>query len=252
MGRFATTVALYREFRPPYPQEFFRSVAQRLSLSSADALIDLGTGPGLIALGFGPYVGRIVGVDPEPAMLAVARRAAAHARQALTLIEAKAEALPADIGTFDIVTIGRALHWMDRDAMASLFERLRAPNGAIVVCSSNSAADGRNPWLADYNEARHFWSRPANAQRQRDLLAAVVRGTLFHVTDVLTVEASHELSASDLAQRVLTFSSSSPEVLAGRAEPMLRDVGQRLSPHSREGCLTEIIVSTAQIARRIA
>jgi SAM-dependent methyltransferase len=36
--------------------------------------VDLGTGPGLLALGFAPYVGRIVGVDPEPAMLEAARK----------------------------------------------------------------------------------------------------------------------------------------------------------------------------------
>src|SRR6478672_7724581 len=120
MGRFATTVPLYREFRPPYPTKFLNA-ARRLSLSRAHALIDLGTGPGSIALGFGRYVGRIVGVDPEPAMLAAARQAAAHASQAFTLIEGKAEALPADIGMFDVVTIGRALHWMDRDGIARLF-----------------------------------------------------------------------------------------------------------------------------------
>jgi ubiquinone/menaquinone biosynthesis C-methylase UbiE len=251
MGRFATTVPLYRAFRPPYPTEFFRNAAQRLSLSRAHALIDLGTGPGSIALGFGPYVGRIVGVDPEPAMLAAARQAAANASQALTLIKSKAEALPADIGTFDVVTIGRALHWMDRDGIARLFERLVAPGGAIVVCSSSSAADGRNRWLETYKEARRFWSPSANGQRQREALATILRGTPFQVTDVLKVETSHELTASDLAQRVLTFSSTSPEMLADKVEPMLRDVGERLSPHSRGGSLTEIVVSTAQIARRI-
>ncbi len=94
MGRFATTVALYEELRPPYPAEFFRTAAQRLSLGKEHALIDLGTGPGLLALGFVPYVGRIVGVDPEPAMIAAAKEAAARASQALTLIERKAEDLP--------------------------------------------------------------------------------------------------------------------------------------------------------------
>jgi len=130
MGRFATTVALYEELRPPYPPAFFRSVAQKLGLGSEHALIDLGTGPGLLALGFGPYVGRIVGVDPEPAMITAARKAAQRASQALTLIEGKAEALPADIGSFDVVTVGRALHWMNRDATLALFERLVAAEGA--------------------------------------------------------------------------------------------------------------------------
>src|SRR6266852_5500562 len=150
MGRFASTASLYEDLRPPYPPPFFRAVAQKLDLSSAHALIDLGTGPGLLALGFAPYVGRIVGVDPEPAMLATARQAAERASCAFTLIDGKAEDLPADIGRFDVVTIGRALHWMDRDAMPALFERLVAPGGAIVVCSSFSATDSRNPWLDDY------------------------------------------------------------------------------------------------------
>ena len=81
MGRFATTVALYEELRPPYPPAFFREVVQRLALDKQHALIDLGTGPGLLALGFAPYVGRIVGVDPEPAMLAAAKHAAGGLRK---------------------------------------------------------------------------------------------------------------------------------------------------------------------------
>jgi len=49
---------------------------------------------------------------------------------------------------------------------------------------------------------------------------------------------------------VLTFSSSSPEVVGDKTEAMLRDVEARLAPHSRDGHLTEIVVSSAQIARR--
>src|SRR5712672_4033714 len=101
MGRFATTVPLYGELRPPYLAEFFRNVAQRLRLGNEHALIDLGTGPGLLALGFAPYVGRIVGVDPEPAMLVAARKAA-RASKAITLIESKAEAIPGDVGSFHV------------------------------------------------------------------------------------------------------------------------------------------------------
>src|SRR3954468_23879908 len=116
MGRFATTVGLYEELRPPYPPVFFRSIAQKLGLGKQYALIDLGTGPGLLALGFAPYVGRIVGVDPEPAMIAAPREKPARSAQAFTLIQGKSEALPDRVGRFDVVTIGRALHWMAREA----------------------------------------------------------------------------------------------------------------------------------------
>jgi len=54
MGRFATTAELYEQYRPPYSTEFFQAVARKLALSKRHALIDLGTGPGLLALGFAP------------------------------------------------------------------------------------------------------------------------------------------------------------------------------------------------------
>jgi len=250
MGRFATTVPLYGELRPPYPAEFFRNVAQRLRLGNEHALIDLGTGPGLLALGFAPYVGRIVGVDPEPAMLVAARKAAARASKAITLIESKAEAIPGDVGRFHVVTIGRALHWMDRDRIAVLWERLVASDGTILVCSSNSATDGRNPWLDEYNKARRFWAESSAGERYYRQLGAVLQGTQFHVTDAITIETSRQISVSDLARRVLTFSSSSPAVLGNKVEPMLRDVQQRLLPLSCEGSVTEVVVSTAQVAKR--
>jgi SAM-dependent methyltransferase len=256
MGRFATTVALYEKFRPPYPAEFFRTVAQELSLRREQALIDLGTGPGLLALGFAPYVGRIVGVDPEPDMIAAARKAAAHASQAFTLIEGKAEDLPPGIGNFDVVTIGRALHWMDRDATLPVLERLVAPDGMILVCASFSAVDGSNPWLDEYDEARRIWSEASrwsearNATRLHRDLAAFFRGTPFHVGDLIKVEISHEVAVGDLARRVLTFSPSSPEMLGDRIEAMLRDVEERLRPLSHDGFVTEVVSAGARVAKR--
>lgn len=256
MGRFASTASLYEHLRPPYPGEFFRSVAHRLGLTKQSSLIDLGTGPGLLALGFGPYVGRIVGVDPEPEMLEAARRAATSAGQYLTLIEGKAETLAPDVGSFDVVTIGRALHWMDRDLTLALLDRLVAHNGAIAICASFSAIDGRNPWLDGYNEARRRWS-PAKlweeagrgTRTHRDL-PAFFRGSSFQPAELVTIEISHLVGLNDLAKRTLTYSSSSPEALGDNVEAMLRDVERHLASFSRDGVIAETIVSTAQILKR--
>ncbi|MCP3442149.1 class I SAM-dependent methyltransferase [Bradyrhizobium sp. CCGUVB14] len=256
MGRFASTASTYEHLRPPYPGEFFRSMAHELGLSERCALIDLGTGPGLLALGFAPHVGRIVGVDPEPAMLEAARQAAARAGQALTLIEGKAETLGSDIGTFDIVTIGRALHWMDRDATLVRLDRLVADDGAILICASFSVTDGRNPWLDGYNEIRRRWSptklweEAGKGTRTHRDLPAFFRGSAFTPTELVTVETSHTVSMQDLAQRTLTYSSSSPEALGDNVEAMLRDVESHLAAFSRDGAIAETIVSTAQIVKR--
>jgi SAM-dependent methyltransferase len=252
MGRFATTVPLYEKFRPPYPPEFFRTVARKLAFRPTHRLIDLGTGPGLLALGFAPYVGRIVGVDPEPAMLAAASAAAARAARDFTLIEGKAEALPADVGRFDVVTIGRALHWMATGPTAVLLDRLVAPGGGVVVCSSNSAADGRNPWVDEYGRARRLWSGSAEGERYGHVLRTLLDGTRFRLGETIAVESSHQVRVSDLARRMLTFSSSSPAVLGDKMEAMLLDVEQRLFPYSKSDLIDEVVISTAQVAREDA
>ncbi|MET4387435.1 SAM-dependent methyltransferase [Bradyrhizobium sp. F1.4.3] len=256
MSRFASTASLYEHLRPPYPPEFFRSVAQKLGLSKRCALIDLGTGPGLLALGFAPYVGHIVGVDPEPAMLEAARRAAARAGHALALIEGKAETLAPDIGSFDVVSVGRALHWMDRDPTLAVLDRLVARDGAITICASFPATDGRNPWLDGYNEARRCWSpvqlweEAGRGTRAHRDLPAFFRGSAFQPTESVAVETSHTVGVQDLARRTLTYSSSSPDALGENVEAMLRDVEKHLTSFSRDGMIAETIVSTAQIVKR--
>ncbi len=258
MGRFATTAELYELYRPPYPAEFFRTVARQLALSGQQALIDLGTGPGLLARGFAPYAGRVVAVDPEPRMLAAARAAAARAGADVTFLEGRAEDLPEDVGRFDVVTIGRALHWMDRNALGPLFARLVAPGGAVVVCASSSVRDNRNPWLDDYDVARRSWSHErllSDAGKGREThrnLAGILAPAGFGVVETVKVETTNQTSARDLARRVLTFSSSSPAAVGDRAEAMLADIEARLSPFSRDGVLTETVVSVADVARRLS
>ena len=256
MGRFASTAGLYEELRPPYPPAFFATVAQDLELSKQHALIDLGTGPGLLALGFGPYVGRVIGVDPEPRMLDAARAAAVRQGQTLTLIGGRAEDLGSEIGRFDLVTIGRALHWMDEAALGPLFQRLVTADGVVAVCASFSARDGRNAWLGAYNDARRAWSdqklwgESRRGERAHRELASVLAGSGFHAAETIAVETTHEVGMARLARRVLTFSSSSPAALGEKVDAMLADVEQRIAPFAREGTLTEVVVSTAQIARR--
>src|SRR5271156_4343809 len=112
MGRFASTVAYYENARPPYGAAFFAAVARELGFNRSQRLLDIGAGPGLLAIGFAPYCGAVVGVDPEPAMVEAARSAGARAGVAVEFIDGRFEDLAAGLGAFDVVTIGRAIHWL--------------------------------------------------------------------------------------------------------------------------------------------
>ena len=63
-------------------------VKEHLRLSDTDRLLDLGCGPGWLAMAFAPFVGTVVAVDPEPSMLEAARAAAAEIDVRIEFIEA--------------------------------------------------------------------------------------------------------------------------------------------------------------------
>ena len=180
----------------------------------------------------------------------------ADAGRDFALIEGTAESLAETIGVFDVVTIGRALHWMDRGATLAVLERLVARDGRILVCTSFSASDQRNPWLEDYNAVRRAWSPAAlwnesrgGARTHRDL-AGFFSGSAFHLADLIKVETSQTVSVRDLARRVLTFSSSSPDALGDNVDAMLRDVVYSLGSYSHDGEISEAVISTAQVVTR--
>jgi cyclopropane fatty-acyl-phospholipid synthase-like methyltransferase len=79
MGRFASTVEFYTRYREPYASAFFRTVAEQLALHGDEVLLDIGCGPGPLAIGFAPFVGSCTGLDPEAAMIEAAKAAAEEA-----------------------------------------------------------------------------------------------------------------------------------------------------------------------------
>ena len=159
-------------------------------------------------------------------------------------------------GSVDVVTIGMALHWMDRDASLARLDTLVAPSGMILVCSSHPATDGSNPWLDDYSSARrdwsdaNLWSESGSGARVHRNLDAFFRGTRFRLAGEIKVETHHDIGLRDLARRVLTYSSSSPQVLGDRVDAMLCDVEARLAAFSRQGAVTEAVASIAQLVTR--
>jgi len=248
MGRFASTVAYYESARPPYPYAFFARVAGELGFHRSQRLLDVGTGPGILAIGFAPYCLAVVGVDPEEAMIQASREAAARAGVALELIQGRFEDMADSLGAFDVVTIGRALHWLDPEPARSVLERVVAPGGWVVTCRARSVRDGRNPWLEAFNAVRDRWKgeRPAH---DRDAFFAA--GPFVH-RGKIRVEASQRLPVEWLADRVLSMSTTSPERLGDQVPEMRRSMRKALAPFALDGVVEEIVEAEADLFERMA
>ena len=246
MGRFASTVPYYESARPPYGAGFFAAVAEQLGFDRSQRLLDVGSGPGLLAIGFRPYCREVLGVDPEPAMVEAARVAAKRAGVAATFIEGRFEDLAPKLGAFDIVTIGRAIHWLDPEPARAALDRAAAPGGRVLVCGAWSVKDGRNSWLDAFNAVRDRWKgeRPAH---DHDAFFADGR---FVSTGTIRVEATYAVPVERFADRLLSMSTSSPERLGDEIPAMRSAMRQALAPFAADGVIEDIVEAQAEVFAR--
>ncbi|MFC9678963.1 class I SAM-dependent methyltransferase [Streptomyces sp. NPDC056948] len=131
---FSGTAAYYERGRLPYAAGLADALAEELRLDGEGRLLDVGCGPGTIALSLAHLFGEIVGVDPDSGMIAEAGRGAADRGVGARTrwVRARAEALPAGLGTFAVATFGQSFHWMDRDLVAATVRDMLRPGGALV------------------------------------------------------------------------------------------------------------------------
>ncbi len=249
MGRFDSTAPYYARYREPYPATFFLEMARRQRLEGRERLIDIGCGPGSLVIGFAPFVRSCVGVDVETEMLAVARVEAARAGVHVDLVQARIEDLPADLGEFDAVTIGRALHWFDRDEALAVLDRIVSPNGWIAICGTKTFGAAMHGWNGTFHEIRRAWSSDPDESRYHIDFAEWFRGSRFRKVDNVEVNESHQVTISDLIGRALSMSTTSPEALGDRRAGFEAALREALEPLSTGGIFDEQITAVAMIFR---
>ena len=125
---FHGTAPWYARYRPRYPAELIERLAVAARLDGTGRLLDLGTGPGFLAVPLAPYVEEVVAVDPDAGMLA-------ELPSSIRAVQGRAEDVDESWGSFRLVTIGRAYHWMD----PAVLERLPTDQVALVGEEQNAA-----------------------------------------------------------------------------------------------------------------
>jgi SAM-dependent methyltransferase len=134
---FAGAAEHYERGRLPYAPGLVDGFAAALGLDGTGRLLDVGCGPGTVALPLAASFAEVVGLDPDRAMLAEASRLAAERGVGnARWVAARAEDLPGALGPrpgrFRAVTFAASFHWMDRPRVAAVVRRLVEPAGVVV------------------------------------------------------------------------------------------------------------------------
>lgn len=168
MTGFSGAVATYyARHRRGYPPEVLDALVAAFGLDSGDTVVDLGCGTGQLSLPLAARSGAVVGVDPEPDMLALARRAALDTgvTNAAWLLGADRDlpVLGRLLGDRRIgaLTVAVAIHFMDRDRLFQAVRPLLRPGGGVAVVTN-----GVPLWLQEAEWSRALPARlPGTAAR---------------------------------------------------------------------------------------
>ncbi len=253
--RFRSTVPFYAAYRPTYPKTLIAMVANDLRLAPSDRLLDLGCGPGQLALAFAPFCRQIVAMDPEPDMLAAAAREAAQAGVAVTLIQGSSFDLAPELGLFRLVTMGRSFHWMDRKATLALLEAMVVADGGLAFFDEQAIGRSTGRWREIMQEAIAKFSTKSSTRAARSAPSwrsheEILLQSAFASLRRFGVVNRREIDADAIVGRALSMSSGSPDALGERRADFERELRQQLHELQPDGRFEEIVEMRALIARR--
>ncbi len=249
--RFQSTVPFYVEHRLRYPEALLAHVCRSVGLTRRDRVLDLGCGPGSLTIDLARYgAGDVIGFDPDAAMLAAARDAAAEADVAVTFVAASSYDLSPALGEFKLVTMGRSFHWMDRVATLAALDAVVDPEGAVVIISEVPEPARENGWKQIVKDVQYqFTGAPRGGSRHH---AAVLLDSAFSSIEVYGLIKRGYPTLDSILGRALSELESSPEALGDRIGAFEAELRARLSNYSPRGEFSEVVHFGALIARRPA
>lgn len=226
MDVFRGTAWYYAHFRPGYPPELIERLASAAGLGQTSRVLDVACGTGLVAIPLAARAGEVVAADAEPEMLAMLRLVAPAN---VTAVEARGEDVDESWGAFDLVTIGRALHWLGG---GPFLERLVPLTRQVALLGDRIADSEAHSIVLDVAQevAGERPKAPAWGVRYEEALA----GSAFSDVLDLSVEIVRTWTRDDLAGWAFSTSFASPERLGARRDEFERELRARLAPRYEE------------------
>ena len=165
-------------------QEAMVPFRRRVIGAAEGRVLEVGIGSGLNLPLYGPSVRSVIGLDPSPELLRMARDRAATALVPVELLEASAETVPLDDASIDtVVTTWTLCTIPDAPRALSELRRVLRPGGALLFVEHGRAPEfGVARWQ---DRLDPMWRRLAGGCHLNRKIDELISGSGFRI-DALT------------------------------------------------------------------
>ncbi len=244
---FASAAQFYVH-RPAYSADAIQWLVERLKLDGRGRLLDVGCGTGHVCLRLAGEFAASIGIDPSRAMLDVARGiAASHGIEGIDFRQLRAEDLPADLGSFRLVTFGASFHRTDRPRVANIVHTMLEPGGALALLFPSTPWRVDAPWAAELRAVvQEYTERSIGGPFEPS--QEVIRRSKFGSWEERDFRQQHVWTAAEIVGFMKSTSVCSSQALGARAGDFERELSARLLAAQPDDQFEDVIETTVVIA----
>jgi SAM-dependent methyltransferase len=234
--RFTSRVANYIKYRPDYPAAILDLLRNECGLTNASVIADVGSGTGILTELFLKNGNPVFGVEPNREMREAAELLLGNYTD-FQSVPGTAEATTLPEQTIDLISVGQAFHWFDRDGAHREFLRILKPGGWVALIWNDRNITSR-PFFKAYEDLLLTYGTDYEAVGHKHADAAVI-GSFFGAGGFKQAAfPNQQMFDFEGLQGRLLSSSYAPEKGHPQHIPMLNALDTIFRQHQANGQVT--------------